>query len=167
MVRKQAKPQTPSQNSNVPPLFIGTESEVRLQRYRQVEREADAMGRLIGVRRLKPSEQGRLQGMTSDLGGQEEVENPETGETMKVSHKAPYFISAAVCEIDGVHIAFPRHRGELDAIYDRLDIEGITAAASALARLNPRQEKLPEYLEGDDSEADGAGEEILGEAKNS
>jgi len=166
MVRKQAKP-APSQNSNQPPPFIGTESEVRLQRYRQVEREADAMGRLIGVRRLKPSEQGRLQGMTSDLGGQEEVENSETGEIMKVSHKAPYFIAAAVCEIDGVHITFPRHRGELDAIYDRLDIEGISAAATALARLNPRQEQLPEYLEGE-GEVDGEGEEVLlNEAKNS
>lgn len=117
------------------PAFIGTESEIRIARYRQVERETDAMSRCIGVRRLKPSEQGRLQGMVQDLQGSEMVKNPDTGEEMSVSHKTPYFIAAAVCEIDATPIPFPRSRGELDAIYDRLDVEGITAAASAMTRL--------------------------------
>ena len=39
---------------------MSTESEVKLARYKTVEKEADAFGRLIGVRRLKPSEQTRL-----------------------------------------------------------------------------------------------------------
>lgn len=169
---KRATPKVPPQNSSSPPLFIGTESEIRIQRYRQVERKADAMGRVIGVRRLKPSEQGRLQGYTADLGGQEEVENPDTGEMIKVSHKTPYFIAATVCEIDGVHIMFPRNRGELDSIYDRLDVEGVTAAAQALAILNPTQPKpeVPDYLETGDTGPSPEEEEeteSLAEAKNS
>jgi len=115
------------------------ESEMKIARYKATEREADLLGRLISVRRLRPSEQAKLTGMTSDLTGFDEAEvvDEETGETKKlqIPHRVPFLVSAAVSEIDGVYIPFPRSRGELDAIYDRLDIEGITAAAKALARL--------------------------------
>jgi hypothetical protein len=136
--------------------YTGSETDVRLARYRQIERETDVFGRRIGVRRLRPSEQGRLQGMTADLSGTEDVENPETHELMRVSHKTPYFIAAAVCEVDGRPVPFPRNRGELDAIYDSLDIEGITAAAKAMVVLNP-----PIDTTGDEDE------DPLAEAKNS
>jgi hypothetical protein len=50
-------------------------------------------------------------------------------------HRLPLQVAAAVCEIDGIRIPFPRSRGELDAIYDRLDGEGVAAASVAFARL--------------------------------
>jgi hypothetical protein len=116
-----------------------TESEIKLARYSAVEREADAFGRVIGVRRLRPSEQARLTGMTDDMTGFDETDAVDdvTGEMTKfnIPHRAPFLISAAVCEIDQVKIPFPRSRSELDSIYDRLDVEGISAAARAFAKL--------------------------------
>jgi len=38
--------------------------------------------------------------------------------------------------IDEARIPFPRTRGELDAVYDRLDVEGLSAAGKAMVRLN-------------------------------
>lgn len=114
---------------------MGTESEMRIARYRQTETEQDDLGRIIGVRRLRPSEQGRLQGMTNDLSGSEEIIDPITGDKSSFDRRMPYFIAAAVCKINESHIPFPRNRGELDAIYDRLDLEGIKAASIALGRL--------------------------------
>jgi hypothetical protein len=113
-----------------------TESEVKLARYSQVEREADTLGRVIGVRRLKPSEQTKVAGYCADLTGSEEILS-DTGEKLLIPHRMPLLIAAAVCEIDGVRIPFPRNRGELDAIYDRLDVEGLSAASTAMGRLNP------------------------------
>jgi hypothetical protein len=37
-----------------------TESEIKVARYQKVEKEPDGLGRVIGVRRLKPSEQTRV-----------------------------------------------------------------------------------------------------------
>ena len=112
-----------------------TESEIKLARYKTVEKEADAFGRVLAVRRLKPSEQTKLAGMTADLTGSEEAIGPD-GEKVQVSHRLPLMIAAAVCMIDEVHIQFPRDRGGLDAIYDRLDAEGLAAAGRAVVRLN-------------------------------
>jgi hypothetical protein len=113
-----------------------TETEAKLARYNTVEKEADDFGRVIGVRRLKPSEQTKVAGMTADLTGHEEAMNPE-GEKVQVSHRLPLMIVAAVCMIDDARIPFARNRGELDAMYDRLDVEGLAAAGRALMRLNP------------------------------
>jgi hypothetical protein len=52
-----------------------TPTEERLNRYRQIEREADALGRLIGVHRLKISQQLKIEEMT-----------PASGRTMEMSH---------------------------------------------------------------------------------
>lgn len=121
------------------PAYIGSETEVRISRYRQIERESDAMGRLIGVRRLKPSEQGRMHGMLSDLDkSMVRLPDPITGEVIELEVKIQYYLAAAVCEIDRIPISFPRNRGELDAILDRLDMEGIAAAGKAVLRLNPK-----------------------------
>jgi len=119
---------------------MATESEIKLARYNQIEKEADGFGRVIGDRRLKPSEQTRLIGMTNDLTGHEIV--PVTDEETKavsnaeVSHRSPLMLAASVCLINEDPITFPRSRGELDAIFDRLDVEGLTAAAVAMGRLN-------------------------------
>ena len=96
-------------------------------------------GRIIGVRRLKPSEQAKLQGMTADLTGYDEGKD-ESGTVVQIPHRLPLFVAASVREItslDGntVHVAFPRSRAELDAVYDRLDKEGIEAAQRAFAKL--------------------------------
>ena len=112
-----------------------TESEVKLQRYNTIEREADEWGRIIGVRRLKPSEQSKIAGMTGDLTGTDEIIYQETGEVTKFPHNVKHFLAAAVCEVDSLPIPFPRNRGELDAILDRLDNEGLAAATKALVRI--------------------------------
>lgn len=112
-----------------------TETEIKLARYGAVEKEADKFGRVIGVRRLKPSEQTKLSGLTADLSGADEMTN-EAGDKVAVPHRMPLMIAAAVCMIDEARIPFPRNRGELDAIYDRLDAEGIAAAGAALVRLS-------------------------------
>lgn len=113
-----------------------TESEVKLARYSEVAKEADELGRVIGVRRLKPSEQTKVAGMTAELYGYDEMTN-EKGEKVQLSHRMPLLLAAAVSMIDDAHIPFPKHRGELDAIFDRLDEEGIRAAGKAWAKLNP------------------------------
>lgn len=123
--------------------------DLRLSRYREIEREADTWGRIIGVRRLKPSEQTRVDGYTPELSGHNIIEfdvfdddGKPTGEKRKqyISHRSPMIFAASVCEIDHNPIMFPRSRQELDANYDMLDGEGIAAAAVALARLMRRTE---------------------------
>jgi hypothetical protein len=115
-----------------------TESETKLARYNAIEKEADAFGRVIGVRRLKPSEQTKVAGMCADLTGSDDVLN-ENGEMVQVQHRMPLFIASSVCMIDEARIPFPRNRAELDAIYDRLDVEGIAAAGKAMVRMNPTE----------------------------
>lgn len=125
------------QQSEADPSFdISSELELRKARYSHVEREADTWGRLIGVRRLKLSEQTRLTAMTPDLGGMDEIQNPDfPGSTQLIQQRAQYYVVAMVCEIQGAYIPFPRNRGELDSILDRLDMEGLKAASEAVTRL--------------------------------
>jgi hypothetical protein len=111
-----------------------TESEIKIARYTTVKKVPDDFGRVIGVRRLKPSEQAKISGMTADLTGADEAIDAN-GQKMLVPHRMPLMVAAAVCEIDGSPVPFPRNRGELDAIYDRLDVEGLGAAARAMAEL--------------------------------
>lgn len=78
--------------------------------------------------------------MTADLTGSDEAIDPRTGDKVMVPHRAPLVIAASVCLIhDGEHgevrIPFPSNRRELDAIFDRLDVEGLEAAAEAAGRL--------------------------------
>lgn len=101
------------------------------KRYAKVERETDAFGRVIGVRRLRPSEQLKVQGLTSDLEGDAVL----VGVDQSVPRRMPAIIAASVCEIDGAPITFPKNRGELDAIIDALDAEGMQAAVNASARI--------------------------------
>lgn len=117
-----------------------TESEMKIARYNEVAKEPDILGRVIGVRRLRPSEQTKLAGMTAELSGYDQMTD-RSGGIVRIPHRMPLLISAAVCSItddrgEVQHIPFPRNRGELDAIYDRLDTEGLTAAGKAFARLS-------------------------------
>lgn len=115
-----------------------TESEIKLSRYSEVLKAADAVSRVIGVRRLKPSEQTKIAGMTPELNGYDEMTN-DKGERVRIPHRMPLNIAASVCYISDsngeVHVPFPRNRGELDAIYDRLDIEGLKTAGELLTKL--------------------------------
>lgn len=126
-----------------------TESEVKLARYSEVVKEADEFGRIIGVRRLKPSEQTKIDGMTSELFGYDEMTN-DKGEKVRIPHRMPLLLAAAVCYISDtngeVHVPFPRSRGELDAIYDRLDTEGISAAGKAFVKLTGIEVEVKEPL---------------------
>ena len=132
---------------------MSTESETILARYKSVEKEADALGRVIGVRRLKPSEQTKVTGMTPDLTGHDDFEDidaetgEKTGKTFPVSNRTPLIIAASVCEIDDARIPFPRNRAELDAIFDRLDAEGLAAATAAFVRLIQRTTSSTSGLE--------------------
>jgi hypothetical protein len=123
-----------------------TPSEEIIGRYARVEREPDALGRLIGVRRLKVSQQTKVSEWTPGLEGVSEVQvpetkDPETGETIparavEISRRTQMLVAAAVCEIDSIAIPFARSRGELDAIADRLDEEGLVAAMVAYGRVH-------------------------------
>ena len=123
-----------------------TERQAR-EKYTKRETEADELGRLITVRLLHPSEQSRVVGMTEDLSGLEAV-TTSNGTKFEMSHRAPLMLAAAVCQIDDAHVTFPRNRGELDSILDRLDADGLEAAGKALARLaelvRPPLEQLDE-----------------------
>jgi hypothetical protein len=133
---KPRAPQEQPEQARTTTVQIQDELELRRARYSHIEREADAMGRIIGVRRIKLSEITRLTAMTPDLGGMDEIQNPDQpGATMLVQQRSQYIIVAMVCEINNAHIPFARNRGELDAIMDRLDREGMEAAGIAAMRL--------------------------------
>jgi hypothetical protein len=122
--------------------MITSEAEAR-KRYKHVEKEADEWNRIIGVRRLKPSEQSKLIGMTAELSGFDIVnlkDDEGTEKEMQSPHRGPLMIAAAVCEITSAEgevarLLFPRNRAELDSVYDRLDIPGLQAATRAMVRL--------------------------------
>lgn len=125
---------------------MSTESEVKLARYSEIAKVPDELGRVIGVRRLKPSEQTKVAGYSGELTGYDELTNT-AGNKVQIPHRMPLLLAAAVCMIDDAHIPFPRNRGELDAIYDRLDKEGIRAAGEAMIKLNPELETDDEGTE--------------------
>lgn len=116
-----------------------TESEAILNRYKDREKEPDSRGRIITVRRLKPSEQTKVAGYCADLTGYDEITGPD-GTMTRIPHRMPLMIAAAICKIDDLHVAFPRSRAELDANYDWLDAEGLAAAGVAVARLAAKED---------------------------
>ena len=131
-----------------------TQAEIAA-RYNRVEREADAAGRIIGVRKLRVSEQTRIEEMTPNLDGLKTVWLPSSeafpdGKEVQIDRRTFMIAAASVCEIDNVPIPFPRTRGELDSIADRLDEEGIAAALGAYARLQPKPVESGEPVAGDD-----------------
>lgn len=117
---------------------MSLESETRATRYSEVIKKADKVGRVIGVRRLKPSEQTKLTGMTAELTGYDEMTNPDTQQMVRIPHRMPLMVVASVCLINDDPIPFPRNRGELDAVYDRLDVEGLEAASEGVKELNEK-----------------------------
>lgn len=126
---------TPPRNPNGGPRTL-TASEEILNRYRHIERQADSRGRIIGIRRLRPSEQSKIVGMTPDLGGYDLVPDlDDDNKHTRLSHRMPLMMAASVVEIDGNPMPFPRNRAELDSILDQLDGEGLTAIIECATRL--------------------------------
>ena len=97
------------------------EIEARAAKYARVEKVADALGRIIGVRRLKPSQLVRVQ---------------EFGRGPDGMTSGALMVAAAVCSIDEAVILFPKSREELDGTLDSLDEEGMKAALDALGRFD-------------------------------
>lgn len=97
-----------------------TPSQEIVARYSRIERRTDGLGRMIGVKVLRPSQECKIRAMaeTADL----EVLN------MLV-------LAASVVEIDGSPLTFPKSRAELDATLDGLDHEGVQAAMLGLISL--------------------------------
>lgn len=125
---------------------MSTESEVKLARYRSTEKEADAFGRIITVRRLRPSERLKVAGMASGFQGGESIPGKD-GEKVEIPHTIVLSLVASVSFIDDVPIAFSKNIGELLALYDRLDQEGMEAALKAMTRLVaddiPKEDETP------------------------
>lgn len=113
---------------------MSTASEEILARYKKVEREADELGRVIGVKRLRPSQIAAIEGYTPEFDGSTTSQDA-AGKDIEVSKRTPFLIAASVCEIDDTPIPFPKNRAELNGIFDNLDAEGIAAAIKAFARL--------------------------------
>jgi hypothetical protein len=96
-----------------------TPSEEFAQRYSRIEREADAFGRIVGVKRLRPSQQTRISEMTPGLDGDAEMsvlDETDAEVTMKIPRRLQMNVAAAVCEIDNTPIPFAKTRGELAQI---------------------------------------------------
>ena len=109
-------------------------SEEILARYRRIERETDSFGRSIGVKKLKPSEQRKLKILTPGLDGSTEVRSDD-GKVSHIPDRFEMMVVASVREIEGNPVTFPKSEGELDAVYNALDREGLTAAITAYVRL--------------------------------
>ena len=119
----------------------------RAARYQQKEKVADKWGRIISIQRLKQSQMEKIQGFTSDLQGVTKITNPDTGEESSIPRNWRLILAAHVREIDENPLPFPRNREELDAILDRLDEEGMEAAATAFSKLMTNVEPSEDVVE--------------------
>ena len=115
----------------------------RRARYDRVERHADAFGRVIGVKRLKPAQQIHIEEMAPGLTGDNDIQTTEGG-TISIPRRAPLILAASAVEIDGSPLVFPKTRAELDARLDMLDAEGLEAIGTALGRLSEETKKESE-----------------------
>jgi len=145
--------------------MIETKSDeilARAARYQQKEKVSDKWGRIISVQRLKQSQMERIQGFTSDLQGVtkveapgtiidpetgQEVTNPDAGKESSIPRNWRLILAAHVREINDNPIPFPKNREELDAILDRLDDEGIEAAATGFSKLMTHDEPPADVIE--------------------
>jgi hypothetical protein len=113
----------------------------RKAKYDRVERVVDTLGRTIGVKRLKPSQQLHVQELAPALDGvttvvDEDPESPNFGKSFDVPKSSPLIMAASVVEIDSSPIAFPKTRAELNSVLDLLDSEGLSAVSEALSALS-------------------------------
>jgi hypothetical protein len=130
-----AQVQQPQVQQPQPQVAVKTPAQEYAERYAQICREADTLGRIIGVGMLKVSQQIRVMEMTPALDGQTEVGIDKDGKKIVMARRSLPMLAAAVREIDGVKYMFPRNRQELDFMLDRLDGPGLIAAGVAAAKI--------------------------------
>jgi hypothetical protein len=120
-----------------------TPAQEYTSRFKEIEREADSLGRIIGVGRLRISQQVKVAEMTPGLDGDSEMTGPN-GATFSISRRSIPVIAASVREVDGNPVSFPKTRQDLDGRMDLLGEPGIQAAVVALARLGGAQKEAVE-----------------------
>ena len=108
--------------------MLGTKQDI-LDRYNKVEKTADKVGRIIVCGRLRPSQELAVIRMADS----------QDSYVQLVSR-----VAASVRKIDDSVFTFPRNRGELDAVIDGLDAEGIEAAMTAFVKLHAVAEEAKE-----------------------
>ena len=94
----------------------------------RVEREVDALGRSIGVRKLTFIDVFEI----TCLMGDDSSNGPALNQAIT---------AASVCEIDGAPVARVTSRAMLKAQMTRLDFAGIAAALKAMAKFSPSGEE--------------------------
>ena len=102
-----------------PPIETPSEQIVKAANF--TDTITDPVGRALAVRRLNALDKLRML----------EVVGPENSRNEAFLGIAT--VACHVTAIDGDPVAFPRTRGQLDALVQRLDDHGIAAVASALA----------------------------------
>ena len=122
------------------------EIAARAAKYNRIERVSDSLGRVIGVRRLKPSQQLRVEEFAGNLTGTVTMTDDRSGKSIEVPRRFPLMIAAAVCEIDETPVPFPKTRAELDAVLDVLDEEGMAAVVEAFGKINEENTAQAESL---------------------
>ena len=122
------------------------EIAARAAKYNRIERVSDSLGRVIGVRRLKPSQQLKVEEFAGNLTGTVTMTDDRTGSSIEVPRRFPLMIAAAVCEIDETPVPFPKTRAELDAVLDVLDEEGMAAVVEAFGKINEENTAQAESL---------------------
>lgn len=99
---------------------MSTASEEILGRYAKGETVADDLGRLITVRRLRPSQQVAIMRIAGTA--DENVVGVMTA-------------AASVSKIDDLIYPFPKTQNDIDSMMDRLDAEGLAAATKAFLKM--------------------------------
>ena len=122
------------------------EIAARAAKYNRIERVSDSLGRVIGVRRLKPSQQLKVEEFAGNLTGTVTMTDDRSGKSIEVPRRFPLMIAAAVCEIDETPVPFPKTRAELDAVLDVLDEEGMAAVVEAFGKINEENTAQAESL---------------------
>ena len=105
---------------------MSTFKEEILGRYKETKSETDTFGRKITVHRLRPSQQVAVMKMS---------------ETDASSVVTILTTAASVMRIDDDEFSFPRNLAELNSVLDRLEQEGVTAAAKAFFLLSGGKEE--------------------------
>ena len=118
----KARVRTSGEDSNAE--AVNTASEDVIKKAAKTKTVISADGLTLVVRRLGPLQRMKL----ADVVGPMSAQNP--------AYIGTAAIAASIVSIDGEPIPFPANKRELEAIVQRLDDDGISAAGDALAELN-------------------------------
>ena len=102
----------------------------------KVEHVVDTFGRDIGVKRLRPSQQLKIEELAGALTGTTTIMDDNSGKTFEVPRRMPLILASSVASVDGNPVPFPKSRVEIDSVLDMLMDEGLTAVMEGLGKLN-------------------------------